>query len=439
MYVSATAGTRGLALALAGLAGCFLLAAPASASVQIGQTFVPAQGCSNRTMVQRSSVNNAYVVPSDGVLTSWTTEAGNPPQTVAFKLFRPRGGNQFEVIGSSAHHTPPAGGSFTGNLSYKAKAGDLIGLHGNEGPGTPKCYSIVAGSGSGWDMSFVDGEQFGTATYSAPDPGLGRQIDVSAILEPDADDDGLGDESQDGDDDNDGAQDTQDNCLGVANPDQANSDGAADGGDACDADDDDDGLSDASEVAAGSNPTQADSDGDGHRDFIDNCLLASNPTQEDFDQDGVGDACDPPARGKCVNVRTGMEVAETITGTIEGDRILALGGRDVVNGLSGDDCIDGGGEADRLSGGDGNDRLDGRGGADRLGGGSGRDRLSGGDDADAIKGGAGKNSYSGGDGGDAIRAANGNRETVDCGPGKDTVVADASDKLRRCERVSRRR
>ncbi len=61
----------------------------------------------------------------------------------------------------------------------------------------------------------------------------------------------------------------EDNCPGLTNADQADSDG--DGvGDACSDDDDGDGIFDAN----------------------DNCPADSNPGQEDMDLDGVGDACD---------------------------------------------------------------------------------------------------------------------------------------------------
>jgi hypothetical protein len=56
-----------------------------------------------------------------------------------------------------------------------------------------------------------------------------------------------------GDCDKDGVADTHDNCKGVANPAQVNSDKDADGN-ACDPDDDNDGRSDAAEIALGTNP-----------------------------------------------------------------------------------------------------------------------------------------------------------------------------------------
>jgi hypothetical protein len=69
-----------------------------------------------------------------------------------------------------------------------------------------------------------------------------------------------------------------DNCRVVANPDQANTDGANDGGDACDADDDNDGVADPD----------------------DNCAVVANHGQKDTDGNGVGDACDAPVVARLV-------------------------------------------------------------------------------------------------------------------------------------------
>ena len=71
------------------------------------------------------------------------------------------------------------------------------------------------------------------------------------------------------DGDGDGIPNASDNCPGVANADQLDTDNDS-FGDACDADDDNDGVSDAA----------------------DNCPLHANADQSDFDADGVGDFCD---------------------------------------------------------------------------------------------------------------------------------------------------
>ena len=82
------------------------------------------------------------------------------------------------------------------------------------------------------------------------------------------------------DDDLDGVLDCDDNCPGVANPDQADTDG--------------DGVGDACE----------DEDGDGIVNADDNCPDIANPDQTDSDGDGLGDACDSQTCGN---------------GTLEGD------------------------------------------------------------------------------------------------------------------------
>jgi hypothetical protein len=97
----------------------------------------------------------------------------------------------------------------------------------------------------------------------------------------------------------------------------------------------------------------------------------------------------------------------------------------------------GGDGNDRVVGGKGEDALFGGAGNDNLVGGSGNDLLSGGSGGDVIVGGPGKNRYDGGHGKDSINAANGVRELVDCGFGRDFVKADRRDRLNGCERVKR--
>lgn len=102
------------------------------------------------------------------------------------------------------------------------------------------------------------------------------------------------------DEDGDGFLDSEDNCDGVINPDQADQD--QDGvGDACDncvafanldqADSDGDGVGDAC-MTGNFYDKDRDTDGDSTPDQNDNCLMIANPGQEDADGDSLGDACD---------------------------------------------------------------------------------------------------------------------------------------------------
>lgn len=128
----------------------------------------------------------------------------------------------------------------------------------------------------------------------------------------------------------------------------------------------------------------------------------------------------PPAPGACANRQVGTSANDVLRGTSFGDRILGLGGNDVISGLAGSDCLEGGSGNDRLAGGDGVDRLTGGAGADRITGGRGADRIS------------------GGTGNDTINARDGIRETISCGPGRDTATVDRRDRTTGCERVLRR-
>lgn len=147
---------------------------------------------------------------------------------------------------------------------------------------------------------------------------------------------------------------------------------------------------------------------------------------------GAGsDACKKVLRGSTRNDR--------LTGTAAGEQLFGLRGNDTIGGGAGDDCLFGGPGNDKLSGGSGKDALTGSSGKDKLSGGTGNDVLTGGAGNDSLAGGQGTNRLTAGAGNDRVNSANGKRETVNCGRGRDSVRADRSDRLRGCERVLRPR
>ncbi len=86
------------------------------------------------------------------------------------------------------------------------------------------------------------------------------------------------------DSDEDGVRDVVDNCVSIPNPDQEDRD-ADHFGDACD------------NCPDLSNPAQSDLDDDGWGNGCDNCETTANPDQGDLDGDGKGDPCDPDLDG----------------------------------------------------------------------------------------------------------------------------------------------
>jgi Ca2+-binding RTX toxin-like protein len=158
----------------------------------------------------------------------------------------------------------------------------------------------------------------------------------------------------------------------------------------------------------------------------------------------------------------------TLVGTSKADQLYGRGGDDTLDGRGGNDDLDGGPGADTFRGGPGNDAvsytgtaavkvtLDGRrndgaagendnvgsdveavygaDGDDTLTGTRRPETLDGGPGDDRIDGRGGVDGLYGGAGDDDIDAADGDIDTVDCGPGTDTVRVDAGDSVVGCER-----
>jgi hypothetical protein len=176
-----------------------LIAAPggASAAATIGATFPsPSSACgTNVTVLQTSSPASQYAAASPGVITSWTFQAGSTaPANLKLKIGRSAGGANFLIVGESPEKHPSANTSNTySDIQIPVQAGDMIGYWA-EGP-TSFCGRLV----SEYLFRSRAGDQLPGTTQPYGSESSGFQIDFSARLEPDCDNDGLGDESQDAD------------------------------------------------------------------------------------------------------------------------------------------------------------------------------------------------------------------------------------------------
>ncbi len=176
--------------------GAALAFAPSSAvgAATMGENFAPDQPCfAFNSFVQSGSPGNQYAAPTDGVITSWSHQAGPIGPSLKFKVLRPKGSNTFALVGESGLTPTVANQLNTFDIRIPVISGDLIGMFINPGP-IPNCALLTPGDPS-FEISFFVGDA--TVTDTVFTPQLEGKISLSAQLEPDADDDGFGDETQD--------------------------------------------------------------------------------------------------------------------------------------------------------------------------------------------------------------------------------------------------
>jgi hypothetical protein len=172
----------------------------AGAATQVGNTCTANEAVPGLSAVQLSGGSGGLpiAVPQAGVITSWSTTVVPFPGSITqqLKVFRPTANPvQFQVAGES-ESVSVVGGANTFATRIAVQPGDRVGL----GPGE-------SATGGALFCAPIGGAQDVFGYVSSPAP-LGstltftpeREIAVaaSAMVEPDADHDGYGDETQDG-------------------------------------------------------------------------------------------------------------------------------------------------------------------------------------------------------------------------------------------------
>jgi uncharacterized repeat protein (TIGR01451 family) len=183
----------------------------AQASFTIGQTSGATDGCGNNQVLAQASVAAAptYAASSDGVIVSWSYLAHANAPNIKLKVYHST--NDATIWFARSESAQKTGGTAPGQLhanelntfsespGIPIKGGDVLGLTGLGGGSPSGGIGCVATSSSS-DIIRVK---------NLPDPTVGQnnsgflgqlpqsKIGVSAVVEPDADGDGFGDESQD--------------------------------------------------------------------------------------------------------------------------------------------------------------------------------------------------------------------------------------------------
>jgi Ca2+-binding RTX toxin-like protein len=429
------------------------LASPAPAAITIGSDLTASDGtdaCGVAcTGIVTAIPGRTTASPITGVVVRW--RVGDGVGQLTFRVARPAANT---YPGDDTH----TGGGRSAPVTVTTPPSDEVG----EPPVIstfPTRVPISAGDHIGVDLTAtsrvgVRDRAGAEAAIFVPPLGAGERREAQVVLddfeavvnadvEPDADRDGFGDETQDQCSTD---PTTQGLCrgrcanlrVGTERADSLNGTVAGDRLRALGGDDVVNGLAgdDCLEGGAGADTLVADAgnddlDGGAGKDRMSGGAGA--------DRLRGGSAGDRGSGGAGRDRLSGGSGNDRMDGGSANDTVSGGAGRDRLSGASGRDRLNGGSGADRLSGGKGGDRLSGGGRADRLTGGAGNDRIFGGAGGDRIQVGGGKNRVSAGGGRDRIAAANGRKDRISCGKGRDRVVADANDRVSpNCERVIRR-
>lgn len=187
--------------------GLALVALGASTNAQaatiVGQSppvgLTPAGGCSANFERLNTGVasGNSYVIPvPGGVVTRWQTQGdpGDAGRTIAMRVYTQQDATHFTPVFDTGARSLTVGVLNTFTTRFPVSGGEIIGVRADP-TGTSDCgYD----SGGPADTQAAHGPPGAIGTSALFTTNSGFRIDVAAIVEPDGDRDGFGDESQDG-------------------------------------------------------------------------------------------------------------------------------------------------------------------------------------------------------------------------------------------------
>lgn len=180
----------------------FLLIAPATSSgaTTIGSnlTAAPASvfgcgsGCTYMALAlpPASTAAGGLSAPTSGVVVRWRIRSGAAPHMTSLRVLRPAGGTSWTGVAESATVTVPASATSTFDTRLPITAGDRIGVDTDT---AMNAQATTAGAqGAYWTPALGTSATLPYSGMQTP-----RELLVNADIEPDADGDGYGDETQD--------------------------------------------------------------------------------------------------------------------------------------------------------------------------------------------------------------------------------------------------
>ena len=179
----------------------------------IGCSMVDTIGC---VLVQHRLEGATLSAGESGVITRWRVRISDAfaPSDVRLRVVRPSGSAHAFISASDLESLPTGPATATYETSLAVQSGDQIGLETEQGRNVAVIYEHP-----GPQLYLFNGSHHVGQASSAPNLVYENfELTINADIEPDVDDDGLGDETQDDDLDNDGAVDSADNCPGSGKP-----------------------------------------------------------------------------------------------------------------------------------------------------------------------------------------------------------------------------
>jgi len=185
------------AVALVGTVSALVLfgAPGASAAIEVGDECVGNVASEPFTLVPESHIPSGplpLAAPSSGVVTTWKVKSEYPdPVPEAMGAFRPVGTGKFQLVGESNEESAAIGTSdFTTRIPVQA--GDRLGLV-PAGAESPLICETTETADHTWSFRGAVGPG-STHQFAA---GVFVRVPLVAVIEPDKDGDGYGDETQD--------------------------------------------------------------------------------------------------------------------------------------------------------------------------------------------------------------------------------------------------